>query len=282
MRRVIKHHFTVDVEEYFQVSAFEPHVSRVDWDGFESRVEQSMDYILEALDRHASRATFFVLGWIAERNPGLVRRIVETGHEVGSHGWDHQKVTRQEPEEFRNSVRRSKEMLQDLCGAPVIGFRAPSYSITRGREWALDILLEEGYHYDSSLFPVSRSGYGYAGGERSPHWIDRDGGRLLEIPPTTLSRFGLNIPAAGGAYFRIFPYKLVQTAITEAARADTPATFYIHPWELDTEQPRMRVPLATRLRHYGGLRRTRPKLERLLTEFRFTSIAQSVTDNPIK
>jgi polysaccharide deacetylase family protein (PEP-CTERM system associated) len=271
---VTPHYFTVDVEEYFQVSAFEPFVSRAQWDSCESRVALCVDYLLEALDRHRAGATFFVLGWIAERHPDLVRRIAQAGHEVASHGWDHRRVTEQTPQQFRDSVRRSKVILEEASGSPVSGFRAPSYSIVRGREWALDILLEEGYRYDSSLFPVSRNGYGYKDGNRSPHWIERDGGTILEIPPATLRRWGLNIPAAGGAYFRLFPYALVRAAIAQAELNGTPATFYIHPWEIDPDQPRMHVPPITRLRHYSGIARMRGRLERLLREFRFTSIAE--------
>ncbi len=273
-----KHYFTVDVEEYFQVSAFEQHISREQWHGYESRLEFSMDVLLGALRKHGASGTFFVLGWIAERHPDIVRRIAQEGHEVASHGWDHRKVTDQTQEQFRDSVRRTKEALEEVSGSPVTGFRAPSYSIVRGLEWALDILLEEGYRYDSSLFPVTRNGYGYRGGKRPPHWIKRNGGRLLEIPPATLRWGGLNLPAAGGAYFRLFPYALVRAAILQADRSEIPATFYIHPWELDADQPRVNVPTLARLRHYTGIGRTRERLERLLGEFRFTSIASSFSD----
>ncbi|UCG85494.1 MAG: DUF3473 domain-containing protein [Gemmatimonadota bacterium] len=271
---MIAHYFTVDVEEYFQVSAFEPFISRAQWHSYESRVGLGVEYLLEALDEHEAGATFFILGWIAERHPDLIHRIVQAGHEIASHGWDHARVLDQTPEEFRDSVRRSKALLEELSGSPVIGFRAPSYSIVRGSEWALDILLGEGYRYDSSLFPVRRNGYGYRNGNRSPHWIDRDEGSILEIPPATLRRWGLNIPAAGGAYFRLFPYGLVSAAIAQAELNGTPATFYIHPWEVDPDQPCVPVPPVTRLRHYAGIGRTRARLERLLGEFRFTSIAE--------
>jgi len=275
--KVARHYFTVDVEEYFQVSAFEPYVSRAEWDRFESRVEPCVDYLLDALERHGATATFFVLGWIGERHPDLVRRMVDSGHEVASHGWDHRRVTDQTPEEFRDSVKRSKASLENLSGTRVTGFRAPSYSIVRGSEWALDVLLEEGYEYDSSLFPVSRNGYGYRGGDRVPHWIERTEGRLLEIPPATLRRGWLNIPAAGGAYFRLFPYWLVHAAVAQAELNGTPATFYIHPWEVDPDQPRLKVSPLTKLRHYSGLGRTKTRLDRLLQEFHFTSIARGIS-----
>lgn len=270
------HHFSVDVEEYFHVSAFEPFVPYETWDGFESRVSASVARLLELLARSQSRATFFVLGWLAERHPGLVRRIAAAGHEVASHGWDHARVTRQTPLAFRDSVRRTKILLEDLSATPVLGFRAPSFSIVPGHEWALDVLLEEGYRYDSSLFPVRRNGYGYANGHRDPHWIERPTGRLVEVPPATLKRWGAHLPAGGGAYFRLFPYAVVQAALRDCDRRGVPGTFYIHPWELDADQPRLDVPLLTRLRHYGGLRSTYPRLERLLAEFRFTAIVDTV------
>jgi len=267
------HHFTVDVEEHFQVSAFEAHLPRERWDGLESRVTSNVGVLLDLLARHGARATFFVLGWVAERQPDLVKAIGRAGHEVASHGWDHRRVTQQTPEEFRQSVRKTKAALEALTGSPVLGFRAPSFSIVAGREWALDILVEEGYRYDSSLFPVRRPGYGYAAGRREPHWLERPAGRLAEVPPATLRVAGVNLPAAGGAYFRLFPYWLVRSALRGCERRGVPGTFYIHPWETDPAQPRLNVPWITRVRHYGGLHRTAARLERLLGEFRFTSIA---------
>jgi polysaccharide deacetylase family protein (PEP-CTERM system associated) len=273
---VIKHHFSVDVEEYFHVSAFEPRVQRSDWDHFESRVTGSVSRLLELLARHDARATFFVLGWVAQRHPEVVRRIARTGHEVASHGWDHARVTEQSPLAFRNSVRRTKHALEQLIGAPVLGYRAPSFSIVPGREWALDVLIEEGYRYDSSLFPVRRPGYGYANGRPDPHWLERPAGRLAELPPTTLRRCGVTWPAGGGAYFRLLPYAVTRTAFRACERRGTPGTFYIHPWEIDPQQPRLEVPWLTHVRHYGGLRRALPRLERLLAEFRFTAIAETL------
>lgn len=269
----LAHHFTVDVEEHFQVSAFEPHLPRDRWDSMESRVAANVGRLLALLDAHGARATFFVLGWVADRQPDVVRAIARGGHEVASHGWDHRRVTQQTPDEFRLSVRRTKAVLEELAGAPVLGFRAPSFSIVAGREWALDVLLEEGYRYDSSLFPVRRPGYGYAAGGREPHWLERPAGHLAEVPPATLRVAGVNLPAAGGAYFRLLPYALVRAALRDCERRGVPGTFYIHPWEADPGQPRLDVPRLTRLRHYGGLRRTEPRLKKLLREFRFTSIA---------
>lgn len=273
---MIRHHFTVDVEEYFQVTALESHARRDTWSRFESRVARSLDRLLDLLARHDARGTFFVLGWLAERKPELVRAIVEGGHEVASHGWDHLRVTHQSREEFRSSIRRSRETLEDLAGQPVVGFRAPSFSIVPGREWALDVLIEEGYRYDSSLFPVWRRGYGYPDAARDSHVLARAGGCLAVVPPVTLRRCGVNLPAAGGAYFRLLPYGLVRRALLDAQRRGVPGTFYIHPWEIDPDQPRLDVSWLTRLRHYGGLTRTFERLERLLGEFRFSTIAHTL------
>lgn len=273
---MIAHHFTVDLEEYFQVSAFESCVARTEWGRFESRVVPQVALLLELLTRHEARATFFALGWLSERHPELVRTIARAGHEIASHGWDHVRVTHQTPLQFRESVKRTKAVLEEICGAPVLGFRAPSFSIVPGREWALDILIEEGYRYDSSLFPVQRPGYGYPGGLPDPYWIERPSGRLAEIPPTTLHWCGLRLPAAGGAYFRLLPYGLVRAAFRQCNRRGVPGTFYIHPWELDPDQPRLGVSWLTGVRHYGGLRGTGPRLDQLLREFRFTAVRDTV------
>jgi polysaccharide deacetylase family protein (PEP-CTERM system associated) len=270
------HHFTIDVEEHFQVTAFEAHVRRADWHHLESRVEVLVSRLLDLLARHAARATFFVLGWVAERHPEMVRSIARAGHEVASHGWDHVRVSAQQPPAFRASVRRSKQLLEDLTGAPVLGYRAPSFSIVPGREWALDILIEEGHRYDSSLVPGLHLSYGYPNGRRDPHWLERPRGRLGEVPPTTLRWCGLQIPAGGGAYFRLLPYGLIRAALRQCERLRFAGTFYIHPWELDPNQPRFAVPWPTRLRHYGGLARTERRLERLLSEFRFTAVRDTV------
>ncbi|HWZ27442.1 MAG TPA: XrtA system polysaccharide deacetylase [Gemmatimonadales bacterium] len=275
------HYFSVDVEEYFQVSAFEGSVPRSAWDTLPSRVEGSVYGILDLLARHRARGTFFTLGWVAERHPKMIKRIADAGHEVASHGWDHVRVTHQNPEEFRTSVRRTKDCLEQIAGTPVLGFRAPSFSIVPGREWALDILVEEGYRYDSSLFPIRRpGGYGYAAAGREPYVLERATGPLWELPPATLRRLGVNLPAGGGAYFRIFPYTVVRAAFADFDRRGVPGTFYMHPWEIDPDQPRQRAPLSSRLRHYTGLSRTLPRLERLLAEFRFTAIADRFTWAP--
>lgn len=272
----MKHHFTIDVEEHFQVAALERHVGRDRWAGLESRVVESTTRMLDLLRDADARATCFVLGWVAERHPELVRLIAAEGHEVASHGHQHERVTTLSREAFRESVRKSKAILESIIGRPVLGYRAPSFSIVHGLEWALDILVEEGYVYDSSLFPIRRPGYGYAGGRRDVHVLGRERGSLVEVPPATLRVAGTNLPAAGGAYFRLLPYGLVRAALKEAERRRQPGTFYIHPWEMDAAQPRFAVPIRTRIRHYGRLTSTEPRLRRLLREFRFQSIAETV------
>jgi polysaccharide deacetylase family protein (PEP-CTERM system associated) len=270
------HHFTVDVEEYFQVSALEPYAPRNRWDQFPRRLDVGLRLLLDLLSEHEAGATFFVLGWIAERSPSLVHEIVERGHEVASHGSDHRRVTTLTPEQFRESVRSSKHLLEDVTGKEVFGYRAPSFSIIRGGEWALDILLEENYRYDSSLFPVQRQGYGFVGGGRDPYELRLASGTLHEIPPATVNFGGAILPAAGGAYFRHLPYALVHSALVSAEQRGEPGTFYIHPWELDPGQPKLPVPFLTRVRHYGGLTRTIPRLKRLLSRFRFHPIASTL------
>jgi len=271
----VRHHFTVDVEEAFQVSAFEPYVERSRWDGLPSRVERNVDVLLELLNVSQSTGTFFTLGWIARRHPNLVRRIAEQGHEIASHGWWHRRVHRLTPTDFRQDVRESKALLEDLCGKKVEGFRAPSFSIVPGCEWAFDVLLDEGYRYDSSIFPVRRRGSGYPGTPRVPFLIQRPSGHLLELPLATARFPGFSVPAAGGGYLRQLPFVFIHRAFSQFTARGIPGMFYVHPWELDPDQPRIPTSLFTRLRHYRGLRTVKSRLERLLAEFRFTSVADS-------
>ncbi len=270
------HHFTVDVEEHFQVSAFEPFLARERWTSLESRVDANTNQLLDLLARYNARGTFFVLGWIAQRHPGLVSRIVDAGHELASHGWGHRRVTTLDPETFRASVRDSRAILEDLSGSAVLGYRAPSFSIVPGLEWAVDILIEEGYRYDSSLFPIARRGYGYPTAPRVPARIHASTGTLHEFPPATLRRFGITIPAGGGGYLRHFPLAATRAALRDFARAGVPATIYVHPWEIDPDQPRLAVPALVRVRHYGGLRRMLPRLHRLLAEFAFGRVCDAL------
>lgn len=272
----MSHHFTVDVEEYFNFLGFERRVPRSAWDDLESRVEPSVQELLGWLAETGSRGTFFTLGWIAERHPDMVREIAGQGHEIASHGYSHRRVAELTPEEFREEIRATKGILEDLVSQPVVGFRAPHFSLVPGCEWAFDVLLEEGYEYDSSLFPIRRPGYGYPRGGRDPYWLERPSGRLAEIPPATVRVGSVNLPAAGGAWFRIFPYALVRRALRDCERRDVPGTFYIHPWEIDPGQPLLEAPRADRLKHYAGLKRTAGRLKRLLSEFRFKPIGETV------
>lgn len=269
----LAHLFTVDVEEWFQVSALEPHVPRASWATTPSRVAVGTERLLGMLDAAGARGTFFTLGWVARHNPSLVRAIVAAGHELASHGWWHERVTSVTTDRFRQDVRDAKAILEDVGGVPVHGYRAPSFSIVPGREWALDILAEEGYVYDSSLFPIRRRGYGHPDAPTRTHLMVRDGRPLLEVPPATMTIAGRRFPAAGGGWFRHFPYALTRRALRQAEGKGEPAVFYIHPWELDPAQPRLDVPLRTRIRHYGSLSRVEGRIARMLRDFRFTSCA---------
>jgi polysaccharide deacetylase family protein (PEP-CTERM system associated) len=277
----IRHFFTVDVEEYFQVNAFDDVISRDMWPSFPSRVAENVDHVLDLLARHGAQGTFFTLGWVAKRHPRVVQRIAAAGHEIASHGWWHRKVTTLTTSEFREDVRQSKDVLEDITGRQVLGYRAPSFSIVPGREWALDVLIEEGYAYDSSLFPVRRTDYGYPNAPPIAHIIERPSGRLCEFPPATTVVNGVRIPAAGGGYLRHLPYNIVRRAFREHTAQRVPAVFYIHPWELDPEQPRLPVSLLARVRHYRGLRNTGERLERLLSEFRFTAIEHGLNRSAV-
>lgn len=266
------HIFTVDVEEYFQVGVFDDVIPRDQWDGMPSRVEASVDLLLDVLARAGAAGTFFTLGWLADRRPQLVRRIVSAGHELASHGWWHRRVSSLAPEEFRRDARDSKAILEDVSGVPVLGYRAPNFSITPACEWAFDILVEEGFRYDSSIFPIRRPGYGYPDAPPVPYLIKRPSGTLCELPLATTRIGGVRLPAAGGAYLRHLPYWITQRAFREYDASGIPGTFYIHPWELDPDQPRLSTSPSNRVRHYAGLKRTLPRVERLLSEFRFTSV----------
>lgn len=265
------HVFSVDVEEHFQVSAFERVAPREHWDRHPSRVVESTRRLLELLARHGATGTFFTLGWVARRHPALVRAIADAGHEVASHGDLHRRITTLTPREFLDDLRVARDALEQAGGQPVVGFRAPSFSIVPGGEWAFDMLLEAGYRYDSSLFPIARKGYGYPASPSDPFWIVRDGGRLLELPLATTRLLGMRVPAAGGGYLRQFPFAVIRRAFTEPAPAAR--MFYVHPWEVDPGQPRLDAPLLTRVRHYRGLAGVLPAIDRLLALRPFRSVA---------
>lgn len=267
------HFFTVDVEEYFQVKALESVVSPEEWFSRPSRVANSVNALLAVLDDHGVRGTFFVLGWLAEHRPEVVRAIANAGHEIASHGFRHERVTALNPETLRKDLRSSKRILEDLTGSRVLGYRAPSFSIVPGFEWAFDVLIEEGYRYDSSIFPIRRSGYGYPSAVREPHIIRRSCGALAEFPLATTRFFNYPIPAAGGGYLRQFPLAVIRRAFREASDRGEPTTFYIHPWEIDPGQPRLPVSILNRVRHYRGIAGTLARIEILLEEFAFGSIS---------
>ena len=265
---------SVDVEDYFQVSAFERVVTRAEWSGFESRVVANTRNLLELFQEHGVRSTFFVLGWVAERFPALVKEIASLGHEVASHGYHHELVYSLTPEQFRHDVRRAKHTLEDAAGCEVRGYRAPSFTVTKASLWALDVLIEEGHEYDASIFPIHHDRYGMPDAPRHPHVIDRAAGRIVEVPGSTVRLAGTNLPIAGGGYFRLLPYAWTRWGIRQVNQHDRqPVTFYLHPWEIDPGQPRFAVSRATTLRHYTGLAKTRGRLGRLATDFQFDSIA---------
>lgn len=263
---------TVDVEDYYQVGVFQKRLDRAEWPSFESRVERNTEQLLEWFGQRGARATFFTLGGIAERHPGLVRRIASAGHEVGSHGFDHEPVHRMTPEAFREDARKTRLVLEDLSGSAVLGFRAPSFSITTKTLWALDAILDAGYAYDSSIFPIRRPDYGIPGARREPHAMPTPSGRTIaELPLTVASFLGKAIPVSGGGYFRMFPFAVTRWGFAKANREGRPAVFYLHPWEIDAAQPDLRHKTGAvgAFRHYVGLKGAARKLEQLLATFTF-------------
>lgn len=257
---------TIDVEDYFQVSAFAPHIARSDWDRRECRVERNVDRILEMLSEHEIKATFFTLGWIAERYPGVVRSIVAAGHELASHGYGHQRATDLSRAEFDSDIRRAKAILEELSSAAVVGYRAPSFSIGSKNLWTLDSLARAGYRYSSSIYPIRHDHYGMPDAPRFAHPVSAD---LVEIPATTLRVLGRNIPSSGGGYFRLLPYAASRWMLRRVNAVDgQAAVFYFHPWEIDPQQPRIEgISAKTRFRHYLNLERMEDRLNRLLADF---------------
>jgi polysaccharide deacetylase family protein (PEP-CTERM system associated) len=268
--------FSVDVEDYFQVVAFENAIPRDTWDRLEPRVESNTRRLLDLCARHEVKGTFFVLGWVAERWPQLVRDIQAEGHELGTHGQDHRRVTTLSPREFREDVRRSKRTIEDAAGVEVIGYRAPNYSIVRETMWAMDVLSEEGFRYDSSIFPIHHDRYGIPDFPRFPRPVrGHNGTALHEFPISTLRLAGMNLPFVGGGYLRHFPLPFIRWGMRRLNDVERrPAIVYIHPWELDPGQPVQDVRFATRLRHYRNLHLTEERLARLFSEFSFTSVRE--------
>jgi len=264
---VVRNALTVDVEEYFQVAAFERTIPRSAWQMQESRVERSTGLVLDLFAARGVRGTFFVLGWIAERHPGLVRRIVADGHELASHGYDHTRVHQLTPDQFRADVVRTKQILEDAGGVAVRGYRAPSYSIDARNLWALDVLWQTGHVYSSSVYPIRHDLYGMPEAPRFPFRLKEDS--ILEVPVTTVAIAGRNFPCGGGGYFRLLPYTAFHWALQRVNAVDRECgLFYFHPWEVDPGQPRVRgAPLKSRFRHYLNLGSMYSRLERLLGDF---------------
>ena len=259
---------TIDVEDYFHVSVFDGVIPRSDWVRLESRVCANTSRLLDIFAEHGVRGTFFVLGWVAERYPDLVRRISGAGHEIASHGYGHRLVYDQTPSAFRDDVARAKGLLEDASGSRVDGYRAPSYSIVPRSLWALDILIETGYTYDSSIFPIRHDRYGIPVSGRHAYVVERPAGRLVEAPASTTRLGGMNLPIAGGGYFRLLPYGWTRWGLARLNASEArPGIFYLHPWEIDPGQPRLSCGLLSRVRHYRNLHQTEARLRQLLVDF---------------
>ena len=265
---------SVDVEDYFHVAALAGSIDRSKWHDMEYRAEASTRRLLDLFAEHDLKATFFVLGWVARRSPQLIREIHDRGHEVASHGMSHLLVYNQTPQEFTDETRESKALLEDIIGAPVIGYRASTYSITKRSLWALDILKEAGFLYDSSIFPIRHDLYGIVDAPKEPaHITTPKGASIVEFPMSTAPMFGVTLPVSGGGYFRLLPYWLTRAGLRKLnSQLARPFIFYLHPWEVDPEQPRVRTSFKSRLRHYTNLDRTEARLRRLIGEFRMAPV----------
>ena len=270
------HVLSFDVEEHFQVAAFWSFARRREWDQLTSRVERNTRKIADLLSEHSTKATFFVLGWVAERHPDLVKGLAQQGHEVASHGYGHELVSTQTPPQFREDVKRSKQILEDLIGKPVVGYRAPSFSITSQTEWAISVLIEEGYRYDSSIYDRFRSTQGRSVTRAGTYQIQTEAGTIWEVSPSTMNACGLQLPVAGGGYFRLLPYATSKMFLKNLEKQGSQLVMYLHPWELDPEQPRMDGPVLSKVRHYLNLRKTEQRLRWLLRDFSFAPINEVI------
>ena len=271
---MITNALTIDVEDYFHVENFKGFIQQKDWETYESRIEANTYTVLKILDLFQYKTTFFVLGWIADRYKELIKLIHQEGHEIASHGYSHELIYITQPEDFRQDLRKSKMILEDLTGDRVIGYRAPSYSITKKSLWAIDILLEEGFEYDSSIFPTMHDRYGIADAHRFPHKLKGGNGNYLtEFPPSTFRVIGMNIPVSGGGYFRFFPYYLTKKFFNSINQKERkPFIFYLHPWEFDPEQPKIKTNKSNAFRHYFNLNKTEKKFSKLLKDFKFDAV----------
>jgi polysaccharide deacetylase family protein (PEP-CTERM system associated) len=271
----IQNALTVDVEDYFQVSAFAKSVDRNDWDKYPLRVEKNTRRLMDMFDEAQVKATFFVLGWVADRNRSLIQEIAQRGHEVASHGYSHQLIYNQSLEVFREETIRSKSLLEDIIQAPVRGYRAASYSITKDSLWALDILAEAGFDYDSSIFPVRHDRYGIPDAKEAPHILKTPKGHtIVEFPLSTAKIFSYKLPVAGGGYFRLYPYTLTRAGLRQVNSRQQPFIFYLHPWEIDPGQPNVEAGWLSRFRHYNNLDKCESRLQRLMDDFQFTTVWQ--------
>ncbi|QLC21416.1 DUF3473 domain-containing protein [Parasphingopyxis sp. CP4] len=268
---------SVDIEDWFQVGAFESVIARDDWDDLAHRVEDNSIAVLDLFERAGVKGTFFTLGWVAKRYPSLIRRIADAGHEIASHGWDHQRVFTLQPEEFRADLRKAQKVLEDASGQKLSGYRAPSFSIDARTPWAHQILADEGYHYSSSVAPVIHDHYGWPEAPRFAFNPLKDDD-FLEVPVTTARLGGRTIAAGGGGFFRLLPYRFSRWAIGQVnGENQRPAIFYFHPWEIDPEQPRVEnAPLRSKVRHYSRLSAMEGKLERLLGDFQWGRVDRVV------
>jgi len=264
---------TVDVEDYFHVSAFADVIKPDSWASLESRVERNMATLMELFDAESVSATFFVLGWVAERFPQLVKEIVANGHEIACHGYSHQLIYNQEESTFREETVKAKKLLEDISGNVVSGYRAASYSITERSRWALEILIDAGFEYDSSIVPTHHDLYGIPGASEHPHRLMLDDGRfIIEFPPSTIKVMGRRVPIGGGGYFRLFPYWFTRNGLRSINEIEQkPFTFYLHPWEIDPQQPRVAANWKSRFRHYNNLHKCEARLRQLLKQFKFST-----------
>ena len=264
---------SVDVEDYYQVEAFSHVINREAWSTYPSRVAKNNEKLLTLFDELSVKGTFFILGCVAERDPGIVREIQKCGHEVASHGYSHKMILNQNKDEFREETIRAKNILEDITGEKVKGYRAATYSITKKNLWALDVLMEAGFEYDSSIFPIRHDRYGIVDFRREPCLIESGDNGIKEFPISTVKLFGTNFPVSGGGYFRLYPYKLTKWGLSEINNTGLPFVFYLHPWEVDPDQPRISgISSATRFRHYVNLDKTKEKLNKLLKDFRLDRI----------
>jgi len=275
----INNALTVDVEDYFHVSAFSKYIDINKWDNIKTRVENNTARLLELFAKHEIKATFFVLGWVANKYPKLIKRISEEEHEIACHGYSHQLVYEQEPEIFRSETIRSKNILEDLIQKPVIGYRAASYSIINESLWALDILAELGFKYDSSIFPIRHDRYGLPDAPKYPYRLKTPAGfNIVEFPLSTVKLFGYTLPIAGGGYFRLFPYFVSERGLKSINKNNKPFIFYLHPWEIDPGQPRISANFISRIRHYTNLDKCEMRLTKLIETFNFTTANNVLTE----